>query len=432
MQLVTPAKATAVARAGTAKLAAMVRPDGSFVYRYLIDNPDATDAKYGEVRHIGAVFALIDFEREGWPIPGLGAAIDRAAGFMVNRLFQTYGKTDMLCVVDEGYVKLGGSALGVAASLALFARSGDASHLERTVRLARFVELQRLPSGEFVQVVVPGKVSTRHPMRAEEYTGQPILALALAAEATGETRWLDIALDSTRKLAARDHGKTLLVHWMAYALEALIRIHREPWLVDYAARLAGWMLADKAIPLGREATPLACQTEGLLAYARMLDALGEEGDPSLDVVLKRVGNNLRRQLRFFQPDGGFLRSLEVREVRIDYLMHHVIGFLSYARTYARARERRGQEESGEGGRLRKSRNVASLQRTLPVHPPRLRQNETSRRKAASVRSGGCHETVSSSFDGGTGHRDPAAWGGTGRRTLRRGLRRLFGRPIRCV
>ena len=147
-----------------------------------------------------------------------------------------------------------------------------------------------------------------------------MLALALMSEATGDDYWLDIAHQHTAKLAARGHGIGSLTHWMVYALEAMVRVRREPWLIDYAARLAAWMLTDEATRQSREATPLACQTEGLLAYARMLVALGEDGDPSLDAVLKQVGRNLRRQMRFFHTDGGFFRSLDIREV--ENRLHH--------------------------------------------------------------------------------------------------------------
>ncbi len=342
MQVITPAKAEAVARAGAAHLAALVRPDGRFTYNYFPDHPEFVSVHYGEVRHVGAVWALIDFERQGWPIPELSPAIDRAAGFMIDRLFRPYGATDMLCVIDENLVKLGGSALGVAASVALYARTSDPAHLERADRLVRFVESQRLANGEFVQILVPGPISTPHPMRASEFTGQPILALALASEAIGETRWLDAALDCTGKLAARDHGVGSLTQWMVYALEALVRVRREEWLIDYAARLAQGMLADEATRHGSEATPLACQTEGLLAYARILDILGEDREPTVDTVLRRVADNLRRQLRFFVPDGGFLRSQEIREVRIDYIMHHVLGFLGYARLMSKRKRPRAR------------------------------------------------------------------------------------------
>ena len=131
MQIVTPAKAMAVARAGIARLVAMVQPDGRFIYRYFPDDPSFNNVHYGEVRHVVAVWALVDYEREGLPIEGLSEAIDRAADFMHQRLFRAYGATDTLCVIDEGFVKLGGSAMGVAAELALFERTGDPALVAR-------------------------------------------------------------------------------------------------------------------------------------------------------------------------------------------------------------------------------------------------------------------------------------------------------------
>ena len=141
MQTVTPAKAMAVARTGIARLVAMVQPDGRFIYRYFPDDPSFDNVHYGEVRHVVAVWALVDYEREGLPIEGLLQAIDRAANFMHQRLFRAYGATDTLCVIDGGFVKLGGSAMGVAAELALFERTGDPALVARARQLARFMEL---------------------------------------------------------------------------------------------------------------------------------------------------------------------------------------------------------------------------------------------------------------------------------------------------
>jgi len=337
VQAVTANKAAAVARSAAARLAAMVEPDGRFTYRYFRDDPSFVNTMYSEVRHVAAVWALIDFERQGWAIPGLAEAIDRAAGFMTASLFRPYGSADALCVHDEGFIKLAGSAVGVAASIRLHRRSGDADHLDRAARLARYVELQRLPDGDFVQVRTAGPISEPHPLRAEPFMGQGVFALALAAEATGESRWLDQALDSARKLAGRGHGIGALAHWMAYALEALVCIRREPWLVDYGARMARSMIDDEASRRDGTSTPIACQTEGLLAYARLRAALGGDADPSVEAVMKRIAGNLRRQLAFHDPSGGFVHSHDKQEVRIDYVMHNGLGFLGYARLAAGSR-----------------------------------------------------------------------------------------------
>ena len=100
-------------------------------------------------------------------------------------------------------------------------------------------------------------------------------------------------------------------------------------MLAYAGRLADGMIADRAVLPGPQSTPLACQTEGLLAYARVLRATGDDGGTAR--VLKRVAQNLRRQLRFYDTSGAFVHSHAKPEVRIDYMMHNAIGFLGYAR-----------------------------------------------------------------------------------------------------
>lgn len=319
----------AVARSGAARLAKMVLPDGRFRYRYALPDPSITDGAYSNVRHIGAVFGLLDYEREGWDISGFSNAVDRAAAYMNESIFRPYGGTDALCVFDEGVIKLGGSALGVAAELGLFRRSGDVAHRDRAIRLARYVELQSLADGDFVQMRVPGPISTPHPMRTDFVTGQGLLALALIAEETGEAAWQDRALASAEKLARRDHSIGSEAHWMLYALEVLFRSRRAPWLLDYAERLVEAMPAADPWRNDQVSTPIACQTEGLLAYARMLRSTNGKGESAAG-ILKRVLQNLRRQLRFYHPSGAFVHSLAKPEVRIDYIQHNVTGFLGYA------------------------------------------------------------------------------------------------------
>src|SRR5665213_164152 len=104
MESLTPTRAMAVARAGAARLAAMVQADGRFLYRYMLPDPTITDTAYSEVRHIGAVWALIDVEVSEPSLPGLSTAIDRAAAYMVAKIFRPFGGTDALCVVDEGWM----------------------------------------------------------------------------------------------------------------------------------------------------------------------------------------------------------------------------------------------------------------------------------------------------------------------------------------
>jgi len=330
MERITPTRAMAVARAGAVRLAAMVQADGRFLYRYMLPDPTITDTAYSEVRHVGAVWALIDVEVSEPSLPDLSTAIDRAAAYMVAKIFRPFGGTDTLCVVDEGFIKLGGSALGVAASLSLYRRSGDREHLERAVRLARFIVLQRRADGDFLHILIPGPIAKPHPTRADLFTGQAMFALALLSEATGDPSWRELAVDSMDQLAKRDFAVGTQAQWMLYALEVLLRLRRDERLLAYAARLVEAMLADVSIRQSPESTPLACQTEALIVYVRILrSSLVEGGDPAVS-TMARIRQNLRRQLRFFDPSGAFIQSLERPEVRIDYIMHNVIGFMGYA------------------------------------------------------------------------------------------------------
>jgi hypothetical protein len=100
-------------------------------------------------------------------------------------------------------------------------------------------------------------------------------------------------------------------------------------MLDYGARLTAAALANPEMTESRESTPIACVTEGLLAYARLLDTAGNT--EAAAAAIARAGMLLGRQLRFFHPSGAFVASVERPEVRIDYITHNLLGFMGYAR-----------------------------------------------------------------------------------------------------
>jgi hypothetical protein len=332
-EAITPARARTIARAATARLVALVGPEGRFLYRYALNDPTFTSGLYGPIRHIAAVWGLVDAEREGWDIPGLSDAIDRTAQYMEERLFQPFGSTGALCVLDEGFIKLGGSALGVVAEAALLRRDGKDERCDRITRLARHVVSQRESDGDYLPARIPGAITRPYPTRDDFTAGQAVMALAIAGEATGEASFLDFAVQSAEGFARRDHQVGRMAHWMLYALEVLDRLRPDEPRRDYARRLAAGMATVAA---GEESMPIACRSEGLLAFARMLHARGDQAD-ELGVVVQEVAANLRRQLRFFHPSGAFVMSATRPEVRIDGIMHNLLGFLGYGRLASRGR-----------------------------------------------------------------------------------------------
>src|SRR5438552_2199743 len=162
----------------------MLGPEGRFVYRYALNDPSFTSTIYGPVRHIATIWGLVEAERAGLDVPGLADAIDRAADYMEQHLFRPFGTTKALCVLDEGFIKLGGSALGVAAEAALLRRrDGSKERRDRIARLARHVAGQREPDGDFLPARIPGPIARPYPTRDDFTSGQAVLALALAGEA---------------------------------------------------------------------------------------------------------------------------------------------------------------------------------------------------------------------------------------------------------
>jgi hypothetical protein len=323
----TPSRAIAVARAATARLATLVNPDGRFLYRYLLNDPTVTSPVYSAVRHVAAVWALADAEREGWDIPDLPGAIDRAAGYMEERLFRPFGSTNALCVLDEGFIKLGGSALGVVAEAALLRRDGKDERRDRIARLARHVASQREADGDYLPARIPGPIARPYPRRDDFTPGQAVMALAIAGEATGEAGLLDLAVHSAEAFARRGYQVGRTAHWMLYALEVLDRLRPSDAWHAYARRLAAEVVT---LPLPAESMPIACMSEGLLALARMLRSRGGSEEEVAN-LLGKVAANLARQYRFFHPSGAFVMSAERHEVRIDTIQHNLLTFLGYAR-----------------------------------------------------------------------------------------------------
>jgi hypothetical protein len=326
----SPARATAIARAASARLVAMVQPDGRFLYRYALGDPSFVSSLYSEARHAAAVAFLAEVEGEGWDIPGHAAAIDRAGRTLEERLLAPFGTSGALCLPDEGLIKVSASALAILAEAALEARAPAAGRRDRIARLAAHVRSQREADDDFLAVRAPGPVARPFALRDDMASGQAVLALAVAGRVLAEAGHIEAAFRSAEAFARRDQFVGRLAHWTLYALEALIAIEPRPLLVAYAGRLAAAMVADRSRLALAESTPVACETEGLLAWARTLCGLaGREAEVAR--LLRRVGQNLRRQLRFYDASGVFVHSAARPEVRIDYLQHGATGFLGYAR-----------------------------------------------------------------------------------------------------
>lgn len=150
-------------------------------------------------------------------------------------------------------------------------------------------------------------------------------------ERTGDSRLLEAALRGMKFLDTANYGVQTLSHWMLYALEKLYQHAPNPQLLLYAERIASRILADTSYRKAGLSTPIACRTEGLLAYDRLLGRAGRTSSDSVRTeVMRQVRQNLSLVLKFRTKDGAFVEGDKKPEVRIDFIFHPGRACLAYA------------------------------------------------------------------------------------------------------
>lgn len=324
---ITPIKCRVVAHRSAARLVAMVGEEGRFLYRYPLGRPEITDAAYSKARHLAALLALLEAEHRLGPLPGADEAIRRSADFVRDKIVEPAPTADALRVVEDGYAKLGAASLAIVVATGLARHTGEAAWLDRAVRLARYVVGQRREGGDFIHLR-DHPAGTPSPRRSDFYTGQALCGLAVLSNATGDQSWASAALESVAKLNAV--GALKANQWTLYALEALHVSVPDEWLERIAAAHATAILEDESYRKIQESTPVACATEGLLAYLRLARrSRAEAADRLVIAATNRVRQNLRLQLRYYDLNGAFVHSAARQEVRIDYIAHNLFGFLGY-------------------------------------------------------------------------------------------------------
>jgi hypothetical protein len=355
---ITPQQLVEAATHGGNYLAASVRADGSFVYRYLPKSNIVPD-DYNIVRHAGTIYAMAElYDVTG--DPELLAAIQRAIGYLERATAPCPGQATgvpTLCVVEDGVAKLGGSALGVVALAQYTVVTGDEQYIPLMRDLATWIAEAQLDDGSFISKV---DMATNQPTEFLSifYPGEAILGLTRLYQIDADERWLDVAERAARFLILdRDAGlKTSELphdHWLLYGINELYRDRPDPIYLEHALRItqtitdsqlnappfADWTGSYHAPPYS---TPTATRSEGLCAAYQLMR------DEGLDDEAARIRDALELGIRFqlqtqFRPEsamyladpqrvlGGFHRSLDNYEIRNDYIQHNISALLCAAR-----------------------------------------------------------------------------------------------------
>ncbi len=322
-----------IAQRGARKLGKLVRADGRFTYRYRHPGGAPTDT-YNMLRHCGSTWAAAEIAGSTDGLAETRAAAARANDWLLAHHVVPFG--DHLCVEEKGVTKLGGAGLAILALLEVRAWRGDDRALDAARGLGGFILSQRIAGGDFHHMIGldDGKVRD---FRSDYYTGEALFGLARLAEVTGEAAWLDAAVASARRLADEDYGVRQHSHWMLYALEKMYALSPAPGLYSHAAKIVEDIVRNPAYRERRQSTPIACRTEGVLAFLRMGPGPSiQDAVPLGGAALATVQENLKRQSRWFKPNGAFVEGDSSDWVQIDYIQHNISGFHAFAEQFQSA------------------------------------------------------------------------------------------------
>lgn len=312
-------------------LAVLVGEDGQFRYRYDSKTGKNLDG-YNILRHSGAIWVLVDTYRDTADERLLKAA-QRALHFLLDNSLRFYRSYRNVCICEGNTIKLGGNALAALAMLTMFSITRERWLLNLSEQLCQFMLDQRREQGEFVhkRYFESGKISA---FRSMYYTGEALFAMVTLFEQTGERFWLEAALDIERPLAYEGYGVAEQSHWMLYALEMMTRFSPSPDFSRHGAAIVGHILDHPEYLQWQRSTPIACRSEGLLAFLRQPPAGNQQDDHLRKRCRQQLEINIGKQMSFRLDNGAFIRGGQDKrhhEVRIDYLQHNISSLLHYSR-----------------------------------------------------------------------------------------------------
>jgi len=324
-----------VAIEGAQCMARLVDRRGKFLYRY---DPDtrAPAKGYNILRHCGSIWAMTEVANSVGPLPEVVEAARRAVDWLIDKHIRPYRSTVTQCVVAADNVKLGGNGLAILALLELAKATGTDEHIGLARELAGYVLLQQRPDGDFHH---KRRFSTDELLkfRSDYYTGEALFGLLRLSAVTGEGRWVEASETSEQLLARQDYGVPQQSHWMLYALEQLHALRPNALYRNHARAIADNIVQLPGYRAEGRSTPIACRSEGLLAFIRLCTAIpaDEAERPAFDRAAmasrETVHDNLELQLTYRHPEGSFLHSRERNQVQIDYIQHNISSFLGYGR-----------------------------------------------------------------------------------------------------
>lgn len=332
-------------------------PDGKFIYE---QNPrtGSRSHDYNILRHAGTTYAILEvYEITGEERFLKGA--EKALEYLKTTIFPCESNLpNTSCVVENGQVKLGGNALAVIAMAKYTAVTSDKQYVPVMQSLARWMKGTMGRYGKFKVHKQMYPEGHTYNFESSYYPGEALLGFNRLYAIDGDSTWLDAAEKGAKWLInIRDMNKSREDldhdHWLLYALRDLYRYRPDPLYLKHAFRITEAILYKQRQEPDPEnpawtgsyytpprSTPTATRTEGLVSAYHMAHSINDT--VQANQILKGIELGIKFELltqcdtekskNFRNPSralGGFFESLDVYNIRIDYVQHNISAILGY-------------------------------------------------------------------------------------------------------
>ena len=261
----------------------------------------------------------------------------------------------LLCIVEDGEVKLGGNGLASIALAKYMQVTGKRDQMATLLGLGRWIRSVQAVNGEFTIHKQTHPEATRLDFVSQFYPGEAILALARIYALDPDEAWLNAAQAGARYLIQERDGNLAPAnrphdHWLLFSLDELYRMNPDPLYLEHALALSDAIMASQNRTADYpdwvggyfqppDSTSTATRTEGLAAVyrlARDFDHL-EEASAIHEAIQLGVQFELQAQYQpesvMFFPNpryaiGGIPGSFSNLSVRIDYVQHAIASILN--------------------------------------------------------------------------------------------------------
>lgn len=353
-QKITPDLLLDAAKAAGNYLQTTIGIEGNFLYKYNPQN-NKTSKKYNILHHAGTIYALLELYEETQD-PEILETVLNAISYLLQFVQPCPEPGIGTCIVEEGWIKLGGNALAAIALSKYTELTNDKPYIPLIIELGKRLRSLQQENGEFVSHKQSYPAGKTQDFVSDIYPGEAIFALLSLYRLTGDSTWLESAENGTRYLIEKQIKSQKPIPpetWLLRSLNLLFRDRHNPEYYDlmistipaiargqnlqtsYIDWLGGIYQPPRSLATARRITGL-CSICDLVVYEQKSSIL-EKLLPTLQLGISfQLQTQFCPESVFYFSDpqktlGAFHNSLTDFEIRIDYLQYNILSLLSFYR-----------------------------------------------------------------------------------------------------